>query len=130
MILVHKITVLFRTCYHLIYNPESSNYSSNKDFIKHNSFTYIGEWITDTPNMSEDLPMNSSCTKQEKAYHQCDNIYRTKPVSINTTLRHYNNVPRPSGLNMVRKGQQRILKGTERILKDKILRKIFGLVKG
>uniref|UniRef100_A0A8D8RKU7 Endonuclease-reverse transcriptase n=1 Tax=Cacopsylla melanoneura TaxID=428564 RepID=A0A8D8RKU7_9HEMI len=77
---------------------------------------------------SEFAAIEGRCNKLEGAFHTCKNLYKSKSLSRNLKLCHYNTVIRPSALYaaetllMTKKGALRKLE-----LKDrKILRKILG----
>ncbi|KAL1447407.1 hypothetical protein WDU94_005673, partial [Cyamophila willieti] len=114
-----------------------TNLKESPNFIKIDSqkikqvkkFKYLGEWIT--PNISETVAIESRCNKLEGAFHTCKNLYKSKSLSRNLKLCHYNTVIRPSALYasetllMTKKCSLRKLE-----LKDrKILRKILGPIK-
>lgn len=59
-------------------------------------FKYLGEWIT--PNNSEAVAIESRCNKLEGAFHTCKNLYKSRSLSRNLKICHYNTVIRPSAL--------------------------------
>ncbi|KAI5726244.1 hypothetical protein M8J77_025735 [Diaphorina citri] len=92
-------------------------------------FKYLGEWIT--PNNSEAVAIESRCNKLEGAFHTCKNLYKSRSLSRNLKICHYNTVIRPSALYaaesllLTKKCALRKLEIKDR----KILRKILGPVK-
>ncbi|KAI5743680.1 hypothetical protein M8J77_021036 [Diaphorina citri] len=110
---------------------DSPNYIKigNQKIRQVSKFKYLGEWIT--PNNSESEAIESRCNKLEGAFHTCKQLYKSRSLSRNLKLCHYNTVTRPSALYaaktllLTKKCSIRKLE-----LKDrKILRKILGPIK-
>ncbi|KAI5708451.1 hypothetical protein M8J77_022846 [Diaphorina citri] len=110
---------------------DSPNYIKigNEKIRQVSKFKYLGEWIT--PNNSESEAIESRCNKLEGAFHTCKQLYKSRSLSRNLKLCHYNTVIRPSALYaaetllLTKKCSIRKLE-----LKDrKILRKILGPIK-
>ncbi|KAI5751635.1 hypothetical protein M8J77_009428 [Diaphorina citri] len=110
---------------------DSPNYIKigNQKIRQVSKFKYLGEWIT--PNNSESEAIESRCNKLEGAFHTCKQLYKSRSLSRNLKLCHYNTVIRPSALYaaetllLTKKCSIRKLE-----LKDrKILRKILGPIK-
>lgn len=100
-----------------------------QDIKQSKRFKYLGEIIT--PDGSEVPAIESRCAKLEGAFHLCKDLYKSRSLSLNLKICHYNSVIRPSALyasetlNMTKKGPLRKLEIKDR----KMLRKILGPVR-
>ncbi|XP_049779733.1 uncharacterized protein LOC126176617 [Schistocerca cancellata] len=101
----------------------------NNTVCKVTAVKYLQEWIS--ARESEILTIDARCTKLERAYHSCKNIYASKYLSKNIKLKHYNLVVKPSALYASeclltnRKGPLRKVDLKER----QILRRILGPIR-
>ncbi|KAI5746246.1 hypothetical protein M8J77_001486 [Diaphorina citri] len=77
---------------------DSPNYIKigNQKIRQVSKLKYLGEWIT--PNNSESEAIESRCNKLEGAFHSCKQLYKSRSLSRNLKLCHYNTVIRPSAL--------------------------------